>query len=49
MFDIPKPTIPVSNGDSFPVRRIFCVGKNYPDHVREMGGNPDSEPPVYFT
>lgn len=49
MFDIPKPTIPVSNGDTFPVRRIFCVGKNYPDHVREMGGNPDSEPPVYFT
>lgn len=33
----------------FPVRRIFCVGRNYADHVREMGGDPRSEPPVFFT
>lgn len=33
----------------FPVRRIFCVGRNYADHAREMGGNPDREPPFFFT
>lgn len=33
----------------FPVRRIFCVGRNYTDHVREMGNDPKSEPPVFFT
>lgn len=35
--------------DRFPVRRIFCVGRNYADHVREMGGDPRSAPPVFFT
>jgi fumarylpyruvate hydrolase len=40
----------VSGGeDRFPVRRIFCVGRNYADHVREMGGDPRSEPPIFFT
>jgi fumarylpyruvate hydrolase len=33
----------------FPVRRIFCVGRNYAEHVREMGGNPDREAPFFFT
>jgi fumarylpyruvate hydrolase len=33
----------------FPVRRIFCVGRNYAEHVREMGGDPRSEPPIFFT
>ena len=33
----------------FPVRRIFCVGRNYADHVREMGNDPKKEPPVFFT
>ena len=33
----------------FPVRRIFCVGRNYADHVREMGNDPKSEPPLFFT
>ncbi len=32
----------------FPVRRIFCVGRNYAEHVREMGGNPDREAPFFF-
>jgi fumarylpyruvate hydrolase len=31
------------------VRRIFCIGRNYADHVREMGGDPKSDPPVFFT
>ncbi len=32
----------------FPVNRIYCVGKNYSDHVQEMGGNPRSEAPCFF-
>ena len=33
----------------FPVRRVFCVGRNYAAHVREMGFDPDREEPCYFT
>jgi fumarylpyruvate hydrolase len=33
----------------FPVRRIFCVGRNYADHGIEMGGDPTKEPPFFFT
>jgi fumarylpyruvate hydrolase len=33
----------------YAVARIFCVGRNYAAHAREMGGNPDREPPFYFT
>jgi fumarylpyruvate hydrolase len=33
----------------FPVRRIFCVGQNYADHVREMGGDPTRPAPFFFT
>ncbi len=33
----------------FPVRRIFCVGRNYADHAREMGHDPNAEPPFFFT
>ena len=32
----------------FPVRRVFCVGKNYADHVSEMGGSVEKDPPLYF-
>lgn len=35
--------------DMFPVRRIYCVGSNYADHVREMGGDPNRNPPFFFT
>src|SRR5438128_4720482 len=35
--------------DLFPVRRIFCVGRNYAAHAREMGHDPDREPPFFFT
>lgn len=31
------------------MRRIFCIGRNYADHVREMGADPKSSPPVFFT
>lgn len=44
------PAIPVIGGASmFPVRRIYCVGQNYGDHVREMGGDPKKNPPVFFS
>jgi len=33
----------------FPVRRIFCVGRNYAAHAREMGKDPDRDPPFFFT
>lgn len=51
-FVIDPPTVPsiaVEGGGRFPVRRIFCVGKNYAEHVREMGADPRESPPVFFT
>lgn len=45
----PIVTVPIQGGGLFPVRRIFCVGKNYAKHVEEMGGDPKSAPPVFFT
>ena len=33
----------------FPVRRVFCVGRNYNDHVKEMGGVVGRDPPFFFT
>lgn len=35
--------------ERFPLRRIFCVGRNYAEHAREMGHDPDAEPPFFFT
>lgn len=44
------PTVAVAGSvDRFPVRRIFCVGRNYAEHTREMGGDPNAEPPFFFT
>ena len=34
--------------DLFPVGRIFCIGRNYAEHAREMGADPDREPPFFF-
>lgn len=45
----PAASVPVKGGGAFPVRRIFCVGRNYADHAREMGHDPDREPPFFFT
>lgn len=46
----PTPSVAVaSSEDRFPVRRIFCVGRNYAAHAREMGRDPDREPPFFFT
>ena len=50
LFSAPQvPLIPVQGGGLFPVRRIFCVGRNYADHAREMGAEIDREAPFYFT
>ena len=44
------PTISIAQSDlRFPVRRIFCVGQNYADHAREMGSDPDRQPPFFFS
>lgn len=40
---------PTVDGTAFPVRRIFCVGRNYADHAREMGSDPTREAPFFFT
>ena len=45
----PVASIPVAGGGLFPVRRIFCVGRNYAEHAREMGSDPDRELPFFFT
>ncbi|MDM0005446.1 fumarylacetoacetate hydrolase family protein [Variovorax sp. J22G73] len=47
----PAPTvaIPVAGSDEqFAVRRVYCVGRNYAAHAREMGFDPDREPPFFF-
>ena len=47
---VTQATLPIhDSADRFSVRRIFCVGRNYADHAREMGHDPDREPPFFFT
>ena len=50
VFDPPPPSTVAIAGESgrFPVRRIFCVGRNYAAHAREMGRDPNREPPFFF-
>jgi fumarylpyruvate hydrolase len=49
LFDVPRPGIPIAGSQHrFPVHRIYCVGRNYAAHAREMGDDPDREPPFYF-
>jgi len=45
----PQVAVPVAGSiATFPVRRIYCVGRNYAAHAREMGFDPDREPPFFF-
>lgn len=44
----PEIAVPVQGEGLFPVRRIYCVGRNYAAHAREMGGDPVREPPFFF-
>lgn len=48
--EAPEQTVlAVAGSDAaFPVRRIYCVGRNYVAHVREMGGSEDRDPPIFF-
>lgn len=44
-----QPAVPIAGEDgSFPVHRIYCVGRNYAAHAREMGKDPEREPPFFF-
>ena len=46
----PPACLPVRGSKAvFPVHRIYCVGRNYADHAREMGGSPEREPPFFFS
>lgn len=45
-----QPSLPIRDSAArFPVRRIYCVGRNYAEHAREMGHDPDREPPFFFS
>jgi fumarylpyruvate hydrolase len=49
IFPVGTTTIPiVGETDVFPVRRIYCIGRNYAAHSREMGSDPNREPPFFF-
>ena len=49
VFPVAQPMLPiVGTTEMFPVRRIYCVGRNYADHAREMGSDPNREPPFFF-
>jgi fumarylpyruvate hydrolase len=45
---VPPPTLPIKGSDQlFPIHRIYCVGRNYAEHTREMGGD-TKDPPFFF-
>lgn len=45
-----SPALPIAGSDqTFPLRRVYCVGRNYAAHAREMGADPDREPPFFFS
>jgi fumarylpyruvate hydrolase len=49
LFELKQPSVAVAGSEvRYPVRRIYCVGRNYGAHAREMGHDPDREPPFYF-
>src|SRR4051794_24418468 len=49
MFQVAAVTIPTAGeSDVFQVRRIYCIGRNYAAHSREMGSDPTREPPFFF-
>jgi fumarylpyruvate hydrolase len=46
---MPPVSVPIAGSDlRFPVRRIYCVGRNYAEHAKEMGGDASREPPFFF-
>ena len=50
VFELKAPVLPVQGSDAvFPVNRVFCVGRNYADHAKEMGADPTREAPFFFS
>lgn len=50
LFPLEVPSIPIKGrSERFPVHRIYCVGRNYAAHAREMGADPEREPPFFFS
>src|SRR6516164_1126858 len=48
-FEVADATVPIVGSDEvFPIRRIYCIGRNYAAHAREMGSDPNREPPFFF-
>jgi fumarylpyruvate hydrolase len=48
-FKVASVTLPIAgSSELFPVRRIYCIGRNYAAHAREMGSDPSREPPFFF-
>jgi 2-keto-4-pentenoate hydratase/2-oxohepta-3-ene-1,7-dioic acid hydratase in catechol pathway len=48
-FEVAAVTLPIAgSAEVFPVRRIYCIGRNYAAHAREMGSDPTREPPFFF-
>jgi fumarylpyruvate hydrolase len=48
-FNVAPTLIPMAGSDQmFPVRRIYCIGRNYAGHAQEMGSDPTREPPSFF-
>ncbi len=48
-FNVPATCVPIVGSElMFPVRRVYCIGRNYRAHAIEMGSNPDREPPFFF-
>ena len=49
VFSVAQPMLPiVGSSEMFPVRRIYCIGRNSAAHAREMGSDPNREPPFFF-
>ena len=49
VFAVAQPMLPIAgSSEMFPVRRIYCIGRNYAAHAREMGSDPTREPPFFF-
>ena len=48
VWDMPSVAV-AGSSERFPVRHIYCVGRNYSEHAKEMGGDSSKEPPFFFT
>ena len=50
LFQLPQSSVAIAGTNArFPVRRIYCIGRNYAEHAREMGHDPDREAPFFFS